>query len=373
MPLRDAVDQLCAFRHRAACSDAERRAATFLHDDLRARGHEAWLETVWVRPQWAWSALLHAALAVVASLLTVAQPVVAVVLAAVVLVSYALEAAGLGGLLARLFYRRATQLVLVEPADPDAITLVITANTDAPRRGLVFRDGWRRLGRRLVPGPSLWLLILLGAVLAAAIARLAGAEGNVLGAVQLVPTVGLLLVATAAIDIALSEVSPGAGDNAAGVAVAMALHDELARHPPERLSPALWLAGAGEAFPFALRAHLRRERPAAADTVVIEIGPCGAGAPAWDARHPQLVAAAEVAGETRVRLRRPTGAGAARARGLPAVHVRALDEHGIVPRSRTPADVPENVDQMAMDAVLDWCLLLVDELDEQLSLLSASP
>jgi len=47
----------------AACTDAERRAANRLHDRLRAAGHEAWVETVWVRPRWAWSVALHCALA----------------------------------------------------------------------------------------------------------------------------------------------------------------------------------------------------------------------------------------------------------------------------------------------------------------------
>ena len=47
--LADVTEDLSAFGDRAACSDAERRAALWLHDELRERGHEAWVETVWVR------------------------------------------------------------------------------------------------------------------------------------------------------------------------------------------------------------------------------------------------------------------------------------------------------------------------------------
>jgi hypothetical protein len=38
-------------RWAGACTDAGRRAALWLHGVLRARGHEAWVETRWVRPQ----------------------------------------------------------------------------------------------------------------------------------------------------------------------------------------------------------------------------------------------------------------------------------------------------------------------------------
>ena len=65
---------LARFEDRGPCTDAERRAAAWLHDELRAAGHEAWVETHWVRPQWALSLALHATLGVVASLLALAAP-----------------------------------------------------------------------------------------------------------------------------------------------------------------------------------------------------------------------------------------------------------------------------------------------------------
>ncbi|HVL94271.1 MAG TPA: hypothetical protein VM266_00275 [Solirubrobacteraceae bacterium] len=342
-PLRDTVDALCAFAPRSACHDPERRAALWLHDDLRARGHDAWLETVWVRPQWPASLALHAVLGVAASLASTAEAAVvpALAVAAVALVSYALELTGYGGLLPRLFYRRATQLVVVEPPEPDAIALVITVNVDAPRRGLALREGVRRLGGRMRPGPLVWVALALAAVAAACGARVAGAEGTVVGALQLVPTVVLLVAAAAALDVALAEVTPGASDCASGVAVALALHEELAARPPARLSP----------------------------TLVLEIGPCGSGTPAWHTHHRQLAAAAASVTEPaarRRRLNRPSAAGAARGRGLPAIAVRAVDERGTVPRARTAADVPEAVEAAALEDTLDFCLAVVDALDAEL-------
>jgi len=57
------AEGLARFEARGPCTDAERRAAGWLHDELRAAGHEAWVETHWVRPHWALALALGALLA----------------------------------------------------------------------------------------------------------------------------------------------------------------------------------------------------------------------------------------------------------------------------------------------------------------------
>ena len=296
---------LARFEDRGACTDAERRAAGWLHDQLRAAGHEAWVETHWVRPQWALSLALHATAGIVASVLALTAPVAAAIVAAVAALSLALEARGRSGPLRWILPRRATQNVLTVPdeqAAPD-VTLLICARYDAPRGGLVTRDGPRRLAARLrrraggrAPGPRAWVALALLAVAACAGLRALGLEGLWLGLAQFVPTAVLLGALAAAGDIAVSPVSPGAGDNATGVGVALALHAELTRNPPAALGPALLLYGAGDGGAGAVRAHLRRERLDRTRVVVLELGPCGAGTPAYAAAHPQLRAVCETAG-----------------------------------------------------------------------------
>ena len=362
--MRDVVEELAGFEGRGACTDAERRAALWLHDDLRRRGYEAWVETVWVRPQWTGSLLLHAGLGVTASLVSVAAPYPALAVAVVLVLSYGLEVAGLGGGLLRLAYRRATQLVVVEPPEPGKIALLITAHTDAPRHGLLFRERWRRWGARLRPGPLAWVVGLLICVVVVAGLRATGAEGRVLGAAQMVPTLLLLLAAATALDLLLSRWTPGASDGASGVAVALALHEELTRRAPQRLSAGLVLTGAGELFPFGFRHHLRAERPDPRESVVLEVGACGAGDPAWSAGHPQLAAAAGDSG--RARVNRPTATGAARSRRIPALFARAHGRGAIPPRVRTEHDTAAATDEAAMDATYGHLLDTVDRLDAAL-------
>jgi hypothetical protein len=341
------------------------------------------METHWVRPQWALSIALHAALGVVASVLALSAPLTAVIGAALVALSMAIEASGRSGPLRLLFPRRATQNVLVVPDEEDsaasAVMLLICARYDAARGGLITRDGPRRVGARLrrrlgghALGPRAWVALALAAVAVCAGLRELEVEGGWLGLVQFLPTVALLVALAAAADVAVSPLSPGAGDNGSGVGVALALHAELTRTPAGALVPALLLFGAGEGGPPAVRAHLRRERLERARVVVLEVGPSGAGAPAYATDHPQVRGACERAavglnGAARAPLRRSSAAAAALARRLPAVWIGALDAAGIAPRSRQPSDTVESLDPAAAVAVLDFALACVDALDADLA------
>lgn len=364
----DTVRSLCAFARRAPCTDAERRAAGWLREELGRRGHEAWVEPVWIRPQWPLALLLHTALAVVASVVSVSAPAVGLGIAVAVVLSLLAEASGRTSPLRLPFRRRATQVVVTEPEDPDVIELILCAGYDAPRRGLVFRDAFRRLAARgRGPGPLGWLIAATLAVAAAAGARLAGLDAAWLGAIQFLPTVALLLAFAAVADIALSDVSPGASDPASGAAVALAAHDELVARPPGELSVSLLLAGAGESVPPAVvRAHLKREQLAPEEVVVLEIGACGSGEPVLATRHPQLRRAATAAQLPLAPVRRPTAMRAARSLRLPTARLACLEE-GITPRSRQPSDTPEAVDGGAMEGAYEAALELIDALDDELA------
>ena len=313
----------------AACTDAERRHAVALHDALRARGHEAWVETVWVRPQDHWSRGLHALLAVIASLVATAEPIAAAAIAGITLLSLLVEATGRPGLRA-LFYRRATQLVVVEPRHPEAIALHVVARTDRPRRGTVAHRARAALERHIVPAPGAWLMLCVAAILGAAVARIAGVDGDTLGPAQFIPTTVALLMAAAALDTAAGPLEQ---DPDPALQHALDLHDELTRHPPRHFSPALIAAGA---HPHALRTYLRREQPDPAAAVILELRGTGAGRSATlITTHPQLRQAAAAAQIAARRWRTPS--------------------------RRVPSGVLE-----APDA-LDEALLLVDALDDQLA------
>ena len=154
----------------------------------------------------------------------------------------------------------------------DGLALWLVAHTDAPRCGVGFRERWRRLTRRV---DSSWLLVaLLLSVAVLGGLRGLGIEDGWVGFAQMVPTVGLLVYVGVALDSSLTDYSVGASD-AAGVAVALALHEELTRRPPAGVSVGLVVAGAGEAWPLGFERWRKMEKRSAADTVIVELGPCG--------------------------------------------------------------------------------------------------
>jgi hypothetical protein len=311
------VEEIAAFAPRRACSDAERRLAVWAHDDLRARGHDAWVETHWVRPQLAVALALGCALTAIGGLIAIGAPVAGLAVAAVGALSVVVDVAGRSGPLRLLLPRRATQVVLVAPREgepggraagagagravgagatregepggraagagatraPDtAVELFVVARTDVPRRALA-----RRLER--VRGGLWWLALCAPAVVVAAAARVAGADGTLLGAAQLVPTVVLLVAVGSALDAATAPLADGRAQDAA-LAAALRIHDDLARDPPPGVAPGLLLAG-----PDALRAHLRRERLRSERTALLHVREGEVAS-----RHPQWRAAAASAG-----------------------------------------------------------------------------
>jgi hypothetical protein len=274
-----ATTSLAGFAPRPVCGEQERQAAVWLHDDLRARGHEAWMETHWVRPQQATSLALGCALAAIGGLVALAAPLAGLVVAGLATLSVLTDVAGVSGWLRYLRPRRATQVVLVAPLEVAMVELLITARTDVPRAGLA-----RRLER--VPGGLVWLAAAALAVTAAAGARVAGEDGTLLGALQLVPTVVLFVAAALALDAAVAPVGDGAPWDAA-LQSALATHEELAAAPAPGVAPGLVLAG-----PDALRSHLRREKADARRTALLHVA---AAAPARS-RHPQWRRAGAAAG-----------------------------------------------------------------------------
>jgi hypothetical protein len=384
--------RLASEKGRAAGSDAERRAARWLRDELRSSGREASLETVWVTPDWPLVHMLHCALATAGSVLSVWEPGAALGVLAAVLVSMVGDLTGRAHLLRRLTPRRATQNVVSPPARrrPGSVRLTVVANTDAGLSGAIF--GWSGLEGRLrralrghLPSPlglTTGIVVLLSAV---AIARLEGSGGPGIGAVQFVPTVALLVAFAALADVALSSVSPGANVHASAVGVAMALVAELDRIPLRRLEVELVLAGAGEGPALGMRAYVRSRRgtrrPEA--TAVLAIEPCGAGTPRWLTRdgqlvplryHPRMVEICErvARGDPQLRARRYASHGAsaafpARVARWPAIAIGCRDPRDLVPRAHQPDDQLEHLDPRAMDAALAFCIGLVTQLDDDLA------
>ncbi len=226
-------------------------------------------------------------------------------------------------------------------------------------------------------------------LLAVAIARVGGSKGTSIGALQLPPTIALVLALALLAELASSEFGPAAGDNGSGVAAALALTRALDAGPPRNASVELVLTGAGDGLPIGLRRHLRarRDKLKATNTVVIGIAPCAAGDARWWVSDGPLLPqryfgrlsalSARIArDEPHCRAAPHIGRGAApaqpaRAAGIPAIAIGCLDRDGLATYSHTNADTLDHVDPVAIDETVQFGLMLVDAIDAYLGTLPA--
>jgi hypothetical protein len=395
MPALDIARRLTTFERRGAGTDAERRAAGWLAVEVHAGRRRATLQTFWCRPNWALAHAWHALAAIVGSLLAVHHGVLGgtfVLAALLCVIADGLTGHSVGR---RLTREHASQnVVSLAPKrahgagdDGRRVRLIVTANYDAGRVGLVYRPRIRgaiarlkRLagGGRLTPGWLGWFVIALVWLLVVAIVRHGGATGTVVGVAQLIPTAALVIALALLLELATAPFGPAAGDNGAGTGVAIALVRALDAAPPRRLDVELVLQGAGEAGMTGLRRHLRGRRRELhpTDTVVLGIAGAGAGAPCWWLSDgpliplrfpPRLRRLAAQAGPSHasIRGRGVSPALPARVRGLPALTIGIRDRDDLAPRSHQ-ADGGDRVDPSGLDALLQFALTLVDAIDADL-------
>jgi hypothetical protein len=251
---RELIEKLCSFEGRWPGTDAERRAASWLAERLRAGGRAATVEPTYVHPEYSLVIAAHLLLALAGSLVALVSAPIGFVLVLIAAASLYVDQSTRLYLIRRLFFRRASQNVVSPGVNPSApARLVLSAHYDAAKTGLVFGPRSTRTAKalseraRLLLGP-IRLIFWLGIVplLAVSGARLAGVDTTWLALVQLVPTAIVLIAIALLLDIALSGVVPGAYDNASGVAAVLSAVQVLDADPPANLDVWVVLPGAEE-------------------------------------------------------------------------------------------------------------------------------
>ena len=182
------------------------------------------------------------------------------------------------------------------------------------------------------------------------------------------PTIVLIAALAAAVDIALSDFSPGAASRVGG-SRRVAVHEELAADS-EALPAGLILYGAGASGPHALRAQLRAKG-----------GPPPHGRararPARPASRPGDPAPARRAAELAAGALEPSPGAAARTRARrppPARRPHRVPRRArIAARSHQPDDIAEAADLAAAERAIDLALGIADGLAAELAAAEPTP
>jgi hypothetical protein len=396
---RQLIEDLCAFEGRGPGTDAERRAGNLLATWLQVGGRSAQVEPTTVHPQWPLVHAVHAAIAVAGSLLATVSPPAGFALVFFAAVSTYLDLHGRIYLLRKLFYRRASQNVISPGKRPEApLRVLLVANYDAARAGFVYGRPLRAVNKRgartrLGLGPSrIFFWLGLAPLLPILGAQMAGVDGEWLQAVQLLPTLLLIVSFFLLVDIALSPIVPGAYGNASGVAAVMSAAADLDANPPANIDVSILLTGGGTTQGEGMRAFLKSRGKALRDGNTFVIGVDGvshgdlhyslsAGPVAsvpFDARLVSLAASltdADAGGENRyragpIRLSSVDEALPARLRKIPAISITG---GRTAPWYHQESDTPEHVDDAAVQRAAEFTAGLVRLLDREAGRTPAAP
>jgi hypothetical protein len=261
--------------------------------------------------------------------------------------------------------------------------VILTAHYDAARTGVVF--GRKAVERRATFGklirrglgpfePFFWSLAL---ILVCTLLRLIGFEGTPFTVVQFIPTVVLIASIPLLVDIALSDVVPGANDNASGVATVLRLAE---RYGGELENFDLWIVfpGAEEGLLLGMREWLERHKSELdrEQTVFVNVDMAGSGTVRWIEKeglvmglryHPTLIELCEEIGEGRGMVsRHATDALVARSAGFPAITITSRNALDYAPNWHQPTDTPDRVDLDSLERTYAFCGALLERLDESI-------
>jgi hypothetical protein len=386
----EVIRELCSFEGRGPGTDSERRAANALAGRLRGIGRRAEIEPFFSHPQYPVVHLIHAAMGVAGSLLATVQPAAGFAVVLLAALSTYLDLNTRLYLVRSLLFRRTSQNVVSPGSRPDArARLVLIAHYDAARTGYIFSKASGRIRRlpervRLGLGPfRVFFWVGLAPLLPILGARMAGLDATWLSAVQAIPTIVLIVASFLLIDIALSDIVPGAYDNASGVAAVLAAADELTTNPPDNLDIWVVLAGSEESFCEGSRAFVRTHRRELDRdaTAFVNVDSVSYGGLAYEVSQgavislnhdPELIELCETlagagAGEARP-IRHPLldDALPPRVRRMRSITIRTTDADGnLAPWYHTHEDTPDRVDEAALTQATDFVVALARLLDRE--------
>ena len=362
---------------RPSASPGEETAAKWVASRFQEEGLNAEIETFRYNPDYwsVWGAhSLLSATAAWTALMSRRWALAAAATAALATASLFGEFTGNFHLLRRALPTRRSYNVLARLPNPSASrVLLVSAHHDAPRSGLMFHPIFTSSMARLL-GPSRDQALPLGAIIASILAVSTGALGvsggkDRLLARRLLRSGGIYGLAFTALmwDVARRPLSPGANDDASGVAVMIALASKLRREPVPDAEVWFLSTGSEEGMLGGMRAFLASHRAEISkrETMMLNLEMLGSGRLAYltgdgflqhkEYLSPAVELARQASADSphlavRELEKAPfyTDALAATQVGMPAVTLTSINENGYVPHYHWPTDTVDNLDMRSV-------------------------
>jgi hypothetical protein len=244
-------------------------------------------------------------------------------------------------------------------------SLLISAALDSPRS--------RRPARMLPP----LIVVALAALLILAVIGI-GTDARLLRQIALLPGVVILIAFALLLLAARSPVTPGANDNASGVALALALAERLAGQPLERRDVVIAFTGCGQVGGAGLEALLVRGDPPLRPHVHVVAAAVGGQAghdlgPAIVSHDAALLAAArsvtaqgaDLGAVVATPAEMPAELNVSARHGLRAIAVTCLGGDGSPPNAHLMTDTTANINEATLERSTEFAWRLLHALDAE--------
>lgn len=342
---------------RGSCTAEEKKAADYIKNELSAMGLLPQLESFKAVTSFSWAFIGIYLLFVVAAVAFPFRPALGFAFALLGLVAFYFES-NTFPFFSRFIPKKPSQNVVATiPARSKTLRkVVVMAHYDSSRSAWNFSP-------QMVKNFRLSYLLMTGAMVLMTVLYALGTWSPIspflLWLLSLPPAVYLFITLLSLVHRELKGVyTPGANDNASGVAVLLEVAKILKKHPPLTTRVTLVATGAEESGTNGVLAFLSRHRPAK-DTFFINLDNLGIGRTAVITREgilggkpasPELLfLARQVCREKKIEASfRPyslltTDGTATLFRGYRTVSIMAFDEKGLLPHWHWPTDRAEHV------------------------------
>ncbi len=366
--MRDIVHLSEEIGPRGSCTEGEELAADYVTQRFLDLGYEPlWHPFLSARSSW-WPFALSTGVVLLAAGLFIAVPVRAASVIAAVVIFVTLrtttrELSHKPNWLRRVLPKGESRNVVAvaSPTGQVKRRVLISSHLDTHRTPLAHRStGWILLFRRLIKLGVGGYVLLLGLAVTSAAVDPASPIGQVCRLAALAPAAVTLLVQFLSLQADTTDYSPGAIDNASGVAVLLSVAERLRKQPLAQTE--VWLAATGcqEVGAYGAAALIEDLSEELAGAVYLVVDKVGAAGPCYLTAEkrlrtytcdPHLVALAEavVAEHPRLAIRPAvyrntyTEGAVGITAGLPTLTLLGLDLTGWVPHLHQATDTAENI------------------------------
>lgn len=388
MSVREDIEALCAFENRVAGSLGEARAAKYVIDRLRSAGIPTQIERFRFPATFSRTLVLHASLGLAASVLAYWLPFVGLLLALLVTVSFWAEYTGRALILKRLLPRINSQNVIgvIAPRQEVTSRVVLTAHLDAALSGLLFHPRFARLyaaGEKFSLPVFLAPFLALAATITVALIRTFRGGGPVLDGIQIFMTFVIFIYFLIPLEWFLrGKPVQGAADDAAGVAVILAVAEQLSSSPLRNTEVTILFTGCEESHLGGMWAYIKKHLSSFQrdNSYFIALDTIGAGRLCYGTEEGLLfpipygyrlrsLAYRVANGDDAFVDLRPgplkahTDVHLTARRGYESLALIGLGDDDMPPFYHWPDDIPENVDDRITELARRFTLAMLDEID----------